>query len=101
MTQLFTEQLHFRPASEKPTADLNGLDVLVFNPCDGWHIGQVMAFEEDGEIYDIGIYEFPGHEYAPHEFYIAWAVLPDSLPLRDQFIDQKGSRWAFECLGRG
>ena len=37
MSEPVTETLIFRPASEKPTADMNGMDVLVLNPCDGWH----------------------------------------------------------------
>lgn len=55
MSKHVTESLVFRPASELPTADLDGRGVLVLNPCDGWHEGHIRAFEEDGEVYHIGI----------------------------------------------
>ncbi|CAI0986750.1 hypothetical protein [Serratia proteamaculans] len=47
MSKHITESLVFRPASELPTADLDGKSVLVLNPCDGWHEGHIRAFEED------------------------------------------------------
>lgn len=90
MSKQITEQLLFRPASEKPVAGMDGKDVLVYNPCDGYHIGQIHAFEEDGEIYDIGIYSWGMDEYTPHSFYVAWALLPDKHNLIEQFPDQKG-----------
>lgn len=70
MSKQVTESLVFRPASELPTAELNGRAVLVFNPCDGWHDGFVRAREEDGEVYHVGIYPWMGSEMLPHDFYI-------------------------------
>lgn len=75
MSQQMISQLVFRPASEKPTAEMDDKDVLLYNPCDGWHIGHVRAFEENGEVYDVGIYNWLMKEYTPHDFYIAWALL--------------------------
>lgn len=40
--QISTE-LTFRPASEKLTEDLDDRDVIVFSPCDGWHIGYIQV----------------------------------------------------------
>lgn len=70
MPQLSIEQLAFRPASEKPTAYLNECDVLVLNPCDGYHVGEIRVCEEDGEIYHVGIYTFSRYEMTPHDFYV-------------------------------
>ncbi|HBE9093605.1 TPA: hypothetical protein KNG84_005737 [Serratia fonticola] len=89
MSQQVTEQLIFRPASELPTADLDGRDVLVLNPCDGWHEGHIRVFEEDGEVYHIGIHTWLMEEMTPHDFYVAWALLPNSLELSEKFKDQK------------
>lgn len=89
MSQQVTEQLTFRPASELPTADLDGRDVLVLNPCDGWHEGEIHAWEESGEVYHVGIYTFMMDEMTPHDFYVAWALLPNSLELSEKFKDQK------------
>ncbi|MGL9721920.1 hypothetical protein [Symbiopectobacterium sp.] len=90
MSKQITEQLLFRPASEKPVVGMDGKDVLIYNPCDGYHIGHVRAFEEDGALYNIGIYSWAMDEYTPHDFYVAWALLPDNQNLREQFSDQKG-----------
>lgn len=89
MSQQMTETLIFRPASELPTADLDDRDVLVYNPCDGWHIGNIRALEDDGEIYHVGIYTWGMQEMTPHDFYVAWALLPDNQPLAGHFEDQK------------
>lgn len=89
MSQQVTEQLIFRPASELPTADLDGKSVLILNPCDGWHEGHIRAWEENGEVYHIGIYTFMMDEMTPHDFYVAWALLPNSLELSEKFADQK------------
>ncbi|HHQ6623842.1 TPA: hypothetical protein ACSTL5_000278 [Serratia fonticola] len=89
MSQRVTEQLIFRPASELPTADLDGKSVLVLNPCDGWHEGHIRAFEEDGEVYHVGIYTFMMDEMTPHDFYVAWALLPNSLELIEKFEAEK------------
>lgn len=92
MSEKITEQLVFRPASEKLTKDLDGEWVILLNPCDGWHIAHVVALEEDGEVYHVGAYQFAGGEFEPHEFYVAWALLPDSIKLSDRFEDQKMSQ---------
>ncbi|UAN58010.1 hypothetical protein [Serratia sp. JSRIV004] len=89
MSQQVTEQLIFRPASELPTADLDGKSVLVLNPCDGWHEGHIRAFEEDGEVYHIGIHTWLMEEMIPHDFYVAWALLPNSLELSEKFEAEK------------
>ncbi|CAI1047742.1 hypothetical protein [Serratia ficaria] len=89
MSKHVTESLVFRPASELPTADLDGRAVLVFNPCDGWHDGFVRAREEDGEVYHIGIYPWMGNEMLPHDFYITWALLPDENRLAEKFESEK------------
>ncbi|MBZ7570086.1 hypothetical protein FML10_28740 [Klebsiella grimontii] len=89
MSQQITEALTFRPASEKPTKDLDGRWVILLNPCDGWHVAHILAFEEDGEVYHVGVYQFAGGEFEPHEFYVAWALLPESLTLASHFDDQR------------
>ena len=89
MSEKITEQLVFRSASEKLTKDLDGEWVILLNPCDGWHIAHVLAFEEDGEVYHVGAYQFAGGEFELHEFYVAWALLPDSIKLSDRFEDQR------------
>ncbi|HCH7884023.1 TPA: hypothetical protein NHT84_001809 [Raoultella ornithinolytica] len=88
MSQQITETLSFRPASEKLTKELDGRWVILLNPCDGWHVAHVIALEEDGEVYHVGAYQFAGDEFEPHEFYVAWALLPDSLSLANNFEDQ-------------
>ncbi|WP_025118814.1 MULTISPECIES: hypothetical protein [unclassified Serratia (in: enterobacteria)] len=92
MSPRVIEQLVFRPASELPTADLDGKDVLILNPCDGWHEGHIRACEEDGEVYHVGIYTFMMDEMTPHDFYVAWALLPDSIVLSEKFEAEK-RRW--------
>ncbi|MDX7988645.1 hypothetical protein FE392_15115 [Xenorhabdus sp. 12] len=77
MSTPVAESLVFRPASELPTLDMNGKEVLLLNPCDGWHIGYV-RFWDDGE-------------YEPRYFYVAWALLPDGLKMSDLFEDQKAT----------
>ncbi|WP_158784626.1 hypothetical protein [Pantoea sp. BAV 3049] len=88
-----TEQLIFRPASEKPTPDMDDKDVLVYNPCDGWHEGTIRVSEEDGEIYHIGIYKFFMEEMTPHSFYVAWALLPDGISLGEKFESERNPYW--------
>ncbi|MBH3202590.1 hypothetical protein I5N04_01820 [Serratia marcescens] len=92
MSKHVTESLVFRPARELPTADLDGRGVLVLNPCDGWHEGHIRAFEEDGEVYHIGIHTWMMEEMTPHDFYVAWALLPDSIALSEKFESEK-RRW--------
>ncbi|MEB7886054.1 hypothetical protein [Serratia fonticola] len=89
MSKHVTESLVFRPASELPTADLDGKGVLVLNPCDGWHEGHIRAWEENGEVYHVGIYTFMMDEMTPHDFYVAWALLPNSLELSEKFEAEK------------
>lgn len=85
MTQYTTEQLVFRPASELPTAELNGQEVLVLNPRDGWHEGTIYAFKDNGKVYYVGIYTSLMKELTPHDCYITWALLPDSIELGSKF----------------
>lgn len=92
MSKHVTESLVFRPASELPTADLDDHAVLVLNPCDGWHEGYIRVLEEDGEVYHIGIYTWSMDEMTPHDFYVAWALLPDSIALSEKFESEK-RRW--------
>jgi len=87
------EQLTFCPASERPTAEMDGRDVLVYNPCDGWHEGEIHAFGEDGEIYHVGVYTFCMEEMTPHNFYVAWALLPDSIEFGKQFESERDPYW--------
>jgi len=89
MSKHVTESLVFRPASELPTADLDGCAVLVLNPCDGWHEGHIRVFEEDGEAYLIGFHTWLMDEMTPHDFYIAWALLPDGIELSEEFESYK------------
>ncbi|WP_447870262.1 hypothetical protein [Serratia fonticola] len=93
MSQQVIEQLIFRPASELPTADLDGENVLILNPCDGWHEGHIRAWEEDGEVYHVGIYTFMMVEMMPHDFYVAWALLPDGNVLSEKFEGERKRRW--------
>lgn len=96
MSQQKTETLSFRPASEKLTEELDGRRVILLNPCDGWHVAHIIALEEDGEVYHVGSYQFAGDEFEPHEFYVAWALLADSLSLANNFDDQRLGRRAGE-----
>ncbi|WP_447887379.1 hypothetical protein [Serratia fonticola] len=82
-----TEQLIFRPASELPAADLNGKEVMVLNPRDGWHTGTIYTFKEEGKAYRVGIYSDRQREMLPHDFYVAWALLPDSVEMSRKFED--------------
>lgn len=91
MPRRVLEYLTFRPASEGPTADLHGRDVLVLNPCDGWHEGIIHAIEEDSAVYKVGIYTWAMEEMTPHDFYIAWALLPDSIAMSEKFESEKRS----------
>ncbi|WP_261666910.1 hypothetical protein [Erwinia mallotivora] len=93
MSKHITQQLIFRPASEKPTAEMFNKYVLVYNPCDGWHEGTIHAFEEDGEIYHVGIYGFMMDEMMPHSFYVAWALLPDGIELGKKFEKERDPYW--------
>ncbi len=70
-------QLEFYSADVRPTEDMDGKYVIVYNPCDGWHNGSVRVYR-DGDECDIGIYPFLGDEFTPHSFYTAWAIMPDS-----------------------
>ncbi|MBI6550682.1 hypothetical protein [Xenorhabdus lircayensis] len=87
MSAPVTESLVFRPAAEQPTPDMNDKEVLVYNTCDGWHIGYVRFW--DGEY--AGIYPWMGDELEPRYFYVAWALLPDGFKIEDIFEDQKAT----------
>lgn len=76
MSKLVTDSLVFRPADEKLTPEMDGKTVLVLNPCDGY----------------IGIYTWGMSELTPHDFYVAWALLPDEIELSNKFEGQRGSR---------
>lgn len=78
MLQHIHHKLVFRPASELPTADLNGREVLICNPCDGYHIGYIRALEDEGVVYHVGVYTWLMDEMTPHDFYVTWALLPDA-----------------------
>ncbi|WP_413506704.1 hypothetical protein [Serratia proteamaculans] len=91
MSQQITEELVFRPASELPTEDLDGRDVIVINPCDGWHIGEIRV-DRDGDDFYIGIYDWPCEQMYPHSFYVAWALLPDSIELSNKFESERRRR---------
>lgn len=91
MSKHVTESLVFRPASELPTEDLDGREVIVLNPCDGWHIGEIRADRDDDDFY-IGIYDWPCEQMYPHSFYVAWALLPDGIALSEKFQDEERLR---------
>ncbi|WP_337049887.1 hypothetical protein [Serratia fonticola] len=85
------EQLIFRPASERPTEDLDEREVIVINPCDGWHIGEIRVDRDCDDGY-IAIYDWPGAVMTPHSFYVAWALLPDGIELSEKFEAEKHRR---------
>lgn len=87
MSKQFIDILSFRPASEKLTPEMDRKAVLVLNPCDGYHVGYVFDF--DG---DIGIYTWDMSEMTPHDFYVAWALLPNSIELSEKFEGERKSR---------
>lgn len=76
--------LEFHSADVCLTEEMDGRDVIVYNPCDGWHTGYISSDREGDDCY-VGIYDFPGSELYPHTFYIAWALLPDSDLISEQF----------------
>ncbi len=93
MAQAVTEQLIFRPDSEKPTREMDNVEVIVYNPCDGFHFGEISVCEdEEADDCYIGIYSWDRHEMTAHDFYVAWAVLPDGLKLGEAFKSEKGWR---------
>ena len=64
--------LQFRPASEEPKQSSEGKECIVFNPCDGYHIGEAV-FWDDGDFE--GFRPF-AQENLDKDFYTAWAELP-------------------------
>lgn len=92
MSRRLMEYLTFRPASENPTEDLDGRHVLVLNPCDGWHTGIIRTLKDNDEVNDVGIYTWMMYELTPHDFYIAWALLPDSLALSEKFESEESEK---------
>ncbi|EKN3779757.1 hypothetical protein RSG63_004206 [Yersinia enterocolitica] len=87
MSKLSTDSLVFHPADEKPKPDMDGKTVLLLNPCDGYHIGYVR--DSDGYT---GIYTWLMSELTPHDFYVAWVLLPDDIDVSNKFEDQRKSR---------
>ncbi|MCB4843422.1 hypothetical protein AB7360_03305 [Providencia alcalifaciens] len=79
-----TYRISFQTRSELPTEDLDGKEVIVLNPCDGWHIGYIQVDKDEDDCF-IGIYYSPGEIMRPHSFYVAWALLPDGIALSDKF----------------
>ncbi|MCG3463104.1 hypothetical protein L7G72_14880 [Xenorhabdus bovienii] len=94
MSSPITEPLVIRPASEQPAFDMDGKEVLIYNPCDGWHIGYV-SFCDEGEY--SGIHPWMGAAFEPRYFYVAWALLPDGLKISNTFEDQKATPEELEC----
>ncbi|HEK1044407.1 hypothetical protein I5E72_04795 [Proteus terrae] len=85
--QISTE-LVFRPASELPTEDLDGREVIIINPCDGWHLG-IIRVERDGDWVHIGIHPWMGSEMTPHDFYTAWALLPNIYDISQKYDGER------------
>jgi hypothetical protein len=46
VTTSIAEQLIFRPASEKSTGEMEGRNVLLFYPCDGWHEASFRVYRD-------------------------------------------------------
>ncbi|MDY0747331.1 hypothetical protein SNE35_22705 [Paucibacter sp. R3-3] len=80
--------LDFRPASEIPPRDTR--DCLLLNPCDGFHIMAPCWCSEDGEF--LGFRSFAGTRLHGAEFYVAWAVLPDTLAPALRAFDRRAVR---------
>lgn len=82
----------FQPASVRPSRNepWEECAALLLNPCDGYH-NVVARFDGDGEF--AGFYDFAGREPYEDDFYVAWALLPDELPLIWTF-DPKRSQGA-------
>ena len=88
MSKQVTESLVFRPASELPTAELNGRAVLVFNP--------VMV-----GMMDLSVREKRMARFITSAFTLGWAVrccrtistspalLPDESKLAEQFESER------------
>lgn len=79
----------FVHASKKPQKNepWEEVTVLLLDPCDGYHC-VIARFDGDGEF--DGFYDFAGTEPYKDDFYVAWAMLPDELPLIDHFCARKG-----------
>lgn len=72
-------KLDFKHQSVMPT-ELG--DYVLFNQCDGYHIAEAM-FEDDEFL------EFRMHcRSVSADFYQAWAKMPDTNDLYDQFADK-------------
>jgi hypothetical protein len=46
VTTSIAEQLIFRPAREKSTGEMEGRNVLLFYPCDGWHEASFRVYRD-------------------------------------------------------
>lgn len=70
---------------ERPPDGWSETDALLLNPCDGYHHVFARWSVEDGEFR--GFFNFLGtcrYDDPGHPF-VAWALLPDSLPLTQHF----------------
>ena len=87
----------FLPASKRPLKNepWEHCAALLLNPCDGYH--HVFArFDGEGEFY--GFYDFAGSKPYPDDFYVAYALLPDELPLIYHFDPKRRPAGTKETL---
>lgn len=68
-----------RPAKNEPWEQCAA---LLLNPCDGFHLVYAY-FDGDGEFDRFS--DFASSEPYADDFYVAWALLPDELPLIHYF----------------
>jgi hypothetical protein len=66
-------QLDFQQVGVVPAQALEDRDVVLYNPCDGYHIATI-HFDDEG-MFD-GFWPFGGKEFT-EDHYCAWALLPD------------------------
>lgn len=90
MAQPLAYTLIFLPASERPSADMTGMPVLVLHPDNGWHTADIRQLREAGGRYHTGIYRADGEELQPDKGYISWALLPDIRELQPPFCCSPG-----------
>lgn len=86
MAQPLAYTLMFLPASERPTADMAGLPVLILQPDNGWQTAGIRRLPAAGAGSYTGICLANGEELLPDEVYIAWALLPEVNELCPSFI---------------
>ena len=82
----------FVDASSRPKANepWEQCAALLLNPCDGLHLVYAY-FDGDGEFDRFS--DFASSEPYPDDFYVAWALLPDEMPLI-YYFDPKRLRFA-------